>query len=153
MQLDLVGLANILGGFSALAALIIGTIAAFVARDQIVANREAAALDAFLAYMRTVIDHCEFDEPDFAKLTQDEGTYTRYRRFVGYALTACERVLLYSRGQYYWRKTVRSHIRRHREYIKTDLFEGYIDHFSPEIQKLLIEARAEVGPSQSDPVA
>lgn len=151
MLLDFSSIANIIGGLSAFAAVVVGTIAALVARRQLIANREAAALDAFLDYMKTVIDHHKFDEPDFAVISADKDLYIRYRRFVGYALTACERVLLYGGGQAYWEQTVKSHVRRHREYIKTELFEKYLDHFSPEIRRILVEIRSEPGSSQSDP--
>lgn len=136
-------MATIAGGLSSALGVVFVMIAAAYARREIIENREAAALDAFLAYMKTILDNHQFDEPDFDEISQDSDLYTKYRRYVGYAFTACERVLLYGRGQDYWANTVLHHVRRHRRYISTPLFDGYLDHYSPEMRKILVDVRAE----------
>lgn len=151
MLSDLQILANVLGGFSAFIALVLGVVAAVMARAQIIAAREASALDAFLDYMKAIIEHHAFDEPDMTAIENDASLYTQYRRFVGYALTACERVLLYSRGQSYWVETVKSHVRRHKQYVCSELFSRYLNHYAPAMRKILEEVRAEGGTSVSDP--
>lgn len=151
---DLATFASILGGVATFVAVILAIIGSLIAWGQLLESREAAALDAFLEYMKTLaLECCDFDEPDLRALQKNGPEYLRYRRFVGYALTACERVLLYSRGQKYWRETVKSHVRRHKDYIRTELFAGYINHYAPAMQKIILEVRTEPGSAQSDPLA
>lgn len=144
---DAGAIANIAGGLSTLIALVLATIGAKIAYSQIVENREAAALDAFLEYMKTILDNSHFDQPDFQSISQDKSDYIKYKRFVAYALTACERIFLYSKGQRYWLNTVQSHVNRHCDYILTDDFSHYIPHYSPEMCAIFNEFRTARGAS------
>lgn len=142
--MDLAGWGQFLAGVAALAGVLLAAIAALVAWQQLQTHKRAAALDMFGAYLRTAFDNPELSEPNFEDIQRDEVVFRQYRRYVAMALTACERVLLYSPKEDYWGETIAFHVWLHRHDIITDYFKGVnFPLYSSEMKALFRRVRAE----------
>jgi hypothetical protein len=133
-------LAQIIGDLATAAAAVIAICAAAFALWQVRLSHRLAAHDAYSDLLKTMLEYPEFARPNYLQICTDEIAYQKYKRYVGYLFTVCERMLIAEPRTSYWLTTVRYFLKCHIEHLRSEDFrENHLYHFCPRMRNIMIE--------------
>jgi hypothetical protein len=149
---------NELGAYSALATVVVATVALVVAYIQVRVNKREARLAVakgiYKDYLILAFGNPEFSSasypmnaPKFKTFSKDNDKYERYEFFVSYLLFAAEEVLDLTKNDPIWRTTLCDQLRYHALYL--DSLDFPENHNSQDLLTLREEAIAAYKESKS----
>ncbi|QGZ96620.1 hypothetical protein [Terricaulis silvestris] len=131
-------LAQIVGGVATAVGVILAVVTAFFALAQLRISNEIAAQDAYAGLLRNMVDFPEFSPPAYEVVRSDPTSYARYKRYVAYVFTVCERVLLSAGRGAYWRETVAYYVCQHVDHVRSvDFRNNHYSHYSLAMRRVL----------------
>jgi hypothetical protein len=137
--MQLTEVAQVIGDTSTAIAVVVALFTIRFAYVQIRLNNSLAAHDSYSELLKTMIEYPQFANPNYVEICMNDLSYQRYKRYVGYLFTVCERVLRAEPRTEYWQATVKHFLRQHSTHLRsTDFNQNHFEHFSPEMQTAML---------------
>jgi hypothetical protein len=138
------------GGFATAFGVIFGLAAVWHGLVQIKTTTRLAAHDVYCNFVGWAIQHPEYFPPNYNDISRDPIAYAKYKRFIAYLLTVCERLVLAEQDHRYWLGTVAFYIEQNVDHLGSEDFTvNHLPHYSPPLQKLIQRANKKVASSSS----
>jgi hypothetical protein len=141
---------DVITASSAVATVVVATVAAYIALQQLFSGRREARLGVaktiYKDYLALAIANPDLssagypvkDPPSLKFKMDDPQKYEKYEYYVAYLLYAAEEIICLTKNEENWRITLVDQLRYHGAYLESDDFPDI--HYSPELDALVDEA-------------
>jgi hypothetical protein len=144
--------AQTIGGFATSLGVLLALATLWHGLRQLKAGARLAAHDVYCNFVGVMMNYPEYFPPNYAKITHDPLVFARYKRFIAYLLTVCERMLLTEQETKYWVKTVEFYIQQNLEHLASEDFRtNHLPHYSLEMQRIIEVAIKRAQPASKAP--
>jgi hypothetical protein len=104
-------------------------------------EREIRARETWMKYFELAFEHPNYSLGRYN--AHDELDFERYEWFVSMMLFSAEEVLILTTRDENWNAAISDQITYHKEYLTANIGK-YVDHYSPEMQRLMREVLPEL---------